>query len=305
MEQTALLQQYQQMKDADAIAREKEKENQNRNINRKVAAYNLGISEGIREERNKRNTEFEKSYVLRDRALTPSRRYHQHDYGQALETQVKIRKARQTREKHDRQFQEKLEQVQLAEDLVKQREQFLRAKAEQVSQYQQALSVQVKNKPLPIPAMEPDSEGPIFGRFDATNEKLWERKQRAQETLKKQLSMVADKKEKINNENVLKLKEESEMLKRTKEELIADRIGRHKRSLDLRKSLEDHWKVHQDNRLKRIQDERQSLKTPGLLLLQQTDHYKRCAQCKRGTLNHGESNIWRESRYIPGSRLMV
>jgi len=306
MEQSALLQQYQQMKDTEAIIREKEKENENRNLNRKVAAYNLGIAEGIREEKLRRpKTGFEKSYVFQERALTPSRKYNQHEYGKALETQVKIRNARQTREKHDRKFQEKLEQAQLAEDLANQREQFLRTKAEQVSQYQKALSAQVRNKPLPMPQMESDSKEPIFGRNDATNEKLLEKKMRAHETLRTHLEQVAEKRHKNATQHMQKIKQESEMLKRTREELIADRVGHHKRSMELRKSLETNWRVHHDKKMKKLQDERMALHTPGKLLLQQTEHYRRCAQCQRGVHNCGETNIWSESRYIPGSRLMV
>lgn len=304
-EQSALLQQYQQLKDTEAIVKEREKENENRNLNRKVAAYNLGIAEGIREEKLKRSINFEKSYVLRDRPLTPSRYYGQRDYGKALETQVKIRNAKQVRERHDKKFQEKLEQAQLAEDLANQREQFLRSKAEQVSQYQKALNAQILNKPMPMPAMEPDSKVPIFGRHDATNEKLFEKKLRAQQTLKSQLEMASEKRQRSSVQQQEKLREESEMLKRTREELIADRVGQHKKNLVLRQSLESNWRVHQDSKLKRLREERQALSTPGKLLLQQTEHYRRCAQCQRGTHNCGESNIWAESRYIPGSRLMV
>jgi len=304
-EQTALLQQYQQMKDAEAILAEKEKNNEHRQLNRKIAAYNLGVAEGLRDEKVKRSTEFKKSYVLRDRPLTPAPKYGQRDYGVALETQVKIKNARQTRATHDRKFQEKLEQAQLAEDLANQREQFLRNKAEQVVKYQQALSAQVKNKPLPMPKMEPDSNGPIFGRHDATNLKLLEKKQRAQSTLNAQLSMVAEQKQKSASVHANKLREESDMLKRTKEELIADRVGYHKRSMALRKSLEDNWHDHHESKLAKLRDERKALRTPGLLLLQQTEHYKRCNQCQRKTTTCGESNIWRDSRYIPGSRLIV
>jgi len=305
MEQGALLQQYQQMKDTDAILREKEKENETRQLNRKIAAYNLGIAEGKREEKLKRFSDFEKSFMLQDRPLTPSQKYNQLEYGKALETQVKIRNAKQTRQLHDKKFQEKLEQTQLSEELAIQREQFLRAKAEQVSQYQKALDAQLKRKSLPIPSMEPDSKEPIFGKHDATNQKLLEKKQRAKETLKFQQEMAAEKKKKSIMEHLNRIKEESEVLKRTKKELIADRAGHHERNLSLRKSLEETWKQHHDRKLKRLRDERQALNTPGLLLLQQTENYKRCGQCQRKTHNQGETNIWKESRYIPGSRLLI
>jgi len=304
-EQTALLQQYQQMRDAEAVVKEKEKENELRVTNRKVAAYNLGVAEGVREEKLKKPTSFEASYILQKRALTPSRRYGQREYGRILETQVKMRNSQKIRELHDKKYQEKIEQAQLAEDLAKQREQYLKTKAEQISSYQTALSTQIINKPLPIPRLEPDSEGPIFGRFDATNEKLFDQKIRAKNTLKCQLDMVNEKKKRIANIQLQKLKDETEMLKRSREELIADRIAHHQRTLAWRRSLESNWGIHHSNKMKMLANEKSADHKPSLLLLQQTDKYRRCYQCKKGIPNAGESNIWRESRYVPGSRIMV
>lgn len=304
-EQAALLLQYQQMRDAEAVVKEKEKENELRVTNRKVAAYNLGVAEGVREEKIKKPTSFEASYILQKRALTPSRRYGQREYGRILETQVKMRNSQKIRELHDKKYQEKIEQAQLAEDLANQREQYLKTKAEQISCYQNALSTQITNKPLPIPKLEPDSDGPIFGKFDATNEKLFDQKIRAQNTLKCQLDMVNEKKKRVANIQLQKLKDETEMLKRSREELIADRISHHQRTLQWRKSLESSWKVHHDNKMKRLANERKADHASSILLLQQTDKYRRCYQCKKGIPNHGESNIWRETRYIPGSRIMV
>jgi len=198
LEQDALLQQYQQMKDQEAILMEQAQGNQIRQSNQKIAAFNLGVSEGVREEARKRQTEFVKSYVFQNRPLTPLRFYKQEKYSSALENQVKLRSERETRKKHDQEFQERLEQVQLAEDLAAQREQFLRTKADQIAQYQRALSAQIRSKPLPLPKAEPDSKEPIFGKFDATNEKILEQKERARALLRSQLHMVGEKKKTLN-----------------------------------------------------------------------------------------------------------
>ncbi|CAK8672652.1 unnamed protein product [Clavelina lepadiformis] len=304
-EQDALLQQYQQMKDQEAILLTQANQNSIRQSNQKVAAFNLGVAECLRDSKSKRSTEFVRSYVFQNRPLTPLRFYKQEEYSKALESQVKLRTSRETREKHDREFQERLEQVQLAEDLAAQREQFLRVKADQVSQYQRALSAQIRSKPLPLPKAESDSKQPIFGRFDATNEKLLEQKERARSLLKSQLDMVTDKKKNSILHHLGKQKEESEMLERTKQELITDRVSSHKRSHEMRRSLEQNWRNHHLSKISREEDERFRMRTPGMLLLQQTEKYSRCGQCERRTNNCGESNIWSESRYIPGSRLMV
>jgi len=358
LEQDALLQQYQQMKDQEAILMEQAQGNQIRQSNQKIAAFNLGVSEGVREEARKRQTEFVKSYVFQNRPLTPLRFYKQEKYSSALENQVKLRSERETRKKHDQEFQERLEQVQLAEDLAAQREQFLRTKADQIAQYQRALSAQIRlrkklnsssrsdsslstsstrrrlsvprpqllnpfsaaadekypalnkpgqirSKPLPLPKAEPDSKEPIFGKYDATNEKILEQKERARALLRSQLHMVGEKKKNSILDHLAKQKAESEMLKRTRADLIDDRVTAHKRAVEMRQNLERNWQCHHFDKMKRETNEKERLRTPGMLLLQQTEKYKRCGQCERRTHNCGESNIWSESRYIPGSRLMV
>lgn len=44
------------------------------------------------------------------------------------------------------------------------------------------------------------------------------------------------------------------------------------------------------------------MSTPGELVHEQLERYKRCHQCKRKTNNVGETNIWCDTVYIPGSR---
>jgi hypothetical protein len=61
-----------------------------------------------------------------------------------------------------------------------------------------------------------------------------------------------------------------------------------------------------DEKCKRDQDERTHIfASQGVLVHEQCDQYKRCAQCQRHTNNCGTSNIWRDTRYIPGTRIMV
>ncbi|KAG8137032.1 hypothetical protein E2320_005578, partial [Naja naja] len=42
-----------------------------------------------------------------------------------------------------------------------------------------------------------------------------------------------------------------------------------------------------------------------LMLLDQCARYRRCYQCKKGLNQFGENNIWTDSKYIPGSRLII
>lgn len=73
-------------------------------------------------------------------------------------------------------------------------------------------------KPLPIPALEPDSKAPIFGVLDATDEKLIERKTRAHQLYQEQLEMVAQRKRQAILKDLRNQKEESDMLERTRRE---------------------------------------------------------------------------------------
>ena len=56
--------------------------------------------------------------------------------------------------------------------------------------------------------------------------------------------------------------------------MIADRIGAHRRSYEMRKALEENWKEHHKGKLSKEDQERARLRTPGMLLLQQTDPYR-------------------------------
>lgn len=77
---------------------------------------------------------------------------------------------------------------------------------------------QVRFKPLPIPALEPDSSGPIFGIHDATEEKLENQRRRARKLYHEQLDMVSQKKREAILNDLRNQKEEVDMLERTKKE---------------------------------------------------------------------------------------
>lgn len=87
--------------------------------------------------------------------------------------------------------------------------------------------------------------------------------------------------------------------------LLDDRAHKFSRRLNARKRLEEDWVRASLMKRERLEEDHLRAQSPGMLLHEQCDKYNRCAQCKRTTKNCGESNLWSESRYIPGSRLMV
>ncbi|XP_019623280.1 PREDICTED: coiled-coil domain-containing protein 81-like isoform X3 [Branchiostoma belcheri] len=315
LEQDRLLQQYQHMRDTEAIAKEQEQMMANRHHNQKVAAFNLGVSEALKAKKAKREMNFHRglasgphgknAYIFHTRPLTPPRLFKQEELARFLEGQVQHRKDMEKRAAEDQSFIEKLEQAQLAEDLARQRYLQMKEKSDQTKKYMEALDTQVRFKPLPLPKAVSDSKKPIFGLNDMTNEKLAEQRRRAQNLYKEQLDAVAQRKREAILKHLTAQKEEGEMLARTRQDLLNDRAGRYATMYSMRKSLEDTWRGAVDMKKERDQEELLHRMAPGEMLLDQTEHYRRCKQCQRRPANCGESNVWSESRYIPGSRLMV
>ncbi len=78
--------------------------------------------------------------------------------------------------------------------------------------------IQVRFKPLPIPARVSDSSEPVFGKNDMNNEKMAERRRWAHDLYKEQLQTVENKKRAAILKRLEEQKEEEEMLRRTKRE---------------------------------------------------------------------------------------
>lgn len=302
-EEDKLLQQFQYMKDAEETLKDQEGMLAKRHDLQKMAAFNLGVAEAVTHKKKTRDLDFHKSYIFQKRPLTPPRILKQREYATDLSGQVTVKDTVKQRRKADEEFLERLEQVQLAEDLAAQREQFIRDKQEQQDMYKNALEAQLKFKPLQVPPREPDGE--VFGKHDMNNEKMADRRQRAYELFREQQDLVAQKKREAILRRLMEQREEEDVLERTKKELMDDRSKRFQRRTFVRKRLEDDWAESSKHKHDREMEERLHQLAPGALLHEQCDKYHRCQQCKRKVNNCGESNIWRESRYIPGSRLMV
>jgi len=88
--------------------------------------------------------------------------------------------------------------------------------------------------------------------------------------------------------------------------LLSDQREQFRRTYAIRKDLETDWSNASNGKHKRDQDERMHIYAPqGVLVHEQCDQYKRCAQCQRNLKNYGTSNVWKDTRYIPGTRIMV
>lgn len=299
-----VLMQYQQLKDQAYLDKKQNDMLAARENNKKSAAYNLGVSEAIKASKTAKST-FSSSYIFPKRPRTPCRFPRQEEYKQSLSLQVGAKKEKEAKSKQDQEFLDRLELTQLAEDLAAQTEQHLRNKAEKTMNYQKALDAQVKTRAHGLPSIEPNSEEPVFGSTVGTYDKLLEQRRRAHELYRYQLEVSAKKRKDALLNRIVEQKKEQDMLERNRKELIVDRVAHYDKLRSWRASLEETWAKTAEAKRQRGLEEEQFRKSGSHLLLEQCQKYGRCYRCKRRTTNCGESNIWMESRYIPGSRLMI
>ena len=100
------------------------------------------------------------------------------------------------------------------------------------------------------------------------------------------------------------------VVRRTHTELFADQKQAYESSVERRQSLEENWIRHAHEKKKREAQHQEFLKLGRQLTeknVHMHDKYAACFQEQPTGYHSGrfKSNIWRESRYIPGSRLMV
>lgn len=304
-EEDQLLHQFQHMKDMEKLLEEQNKVLAKRHENQKMAAYNMGASEAQKNVKTSKDPNFYPSYVFQKRPLTPPRFAKQRKYLNELDEQVTQKEDSQQKHRSDEEFLERLEQVQLAEDLALQRAEYVQGRVEQTEQYKTALSAQIRYKPLQVPARVPDSDGPVFGKNDLNAEKIFERRRLAYNVYQQQLNTVEARKRASILNRLSEQKQDEDMIKRSKHEVLEDRALRYERQVNKRLDLEDDWKRALEKKKARQADERFRIQSADELMHEQCDKYKRCGQCRKKMNNCGESNIWRDTRYIPGTRIMV
>ncbi|XP_027704096.1 coiled-coil domain-containing protein 81 [Vombatus ursinus] len=306
IEDNRIIQQYQMLKDQEALYKHQAKNLAIREQNQKNAAYNLGVAEAIRSHRIEK-PEFYKSYIFDKRPLSPEiNSAKQEEYSQGLLKQMESKREKELKQKQNTELMDRLEQVQLTEDLAAQKSKYLKDKMEEAQYYKRALDVQIKNRPPPLPVFEPDSSEPIFGKMDMSNERLAERKQREQKYMKHQLQTVANQKRTAILHQLVDQKRDIEMLQKTQKEHLAERMAELERTMKVNQGLQENWEKSAE--LKRHRDMEEKIfkrASDKLFILDQCEKYRRCCQCKRRLNNCGETNLWPMTRHLHGSRLLV
>nr|XP_035938037.1 coiled-coil domain-containing protein 81 isoform X1 [Halichoerus grypus] len=282
IEDERLIQQYEILKDQEALLKHQMRSLANREQNQKNAAYNLGVAEAIRIHKNEK-PEFYKSFLFDKRPLSPEiNAFKQEEYSQSLLKQMDNRWEKEIKQRQNRELMDRLEQVQLTEELAAQRAQYIKDKMEETQCYKRALDAQMKNKPLQLPMFEPDSCEPIFGKDEG--ELMVEKRKREQNYMKHQLEAAASHKRRTILQQLVEQKRDLQMLRRTQKEHLADRNAELKRVNRVNQSLQEDWKSSAAMKRQRDLEEKAFERASDkLFLLDQCEKYRRCKQCQRRT----------------------
>ncbi|XP_051004848.1 coiled-coil domain-containing protein 81 [Acomys russatus] len=304
VEDERLMQQYQILKDQEAFFKSQMKSMATREQNQKNAAYNLGVAEAIRNHKNEK-PEFYKSFLFDKRPLSPEiNAFRQEEYSQSLLKQMESKREKEIKQRQNRELMDRLEQVQLTEELAAQRVRYLKEKMEETQCYKRALDTQVKNKPSQLPMFEPDSAEPIFGKNEGEMEV--ERRKREQSCMKHQMEAAASVKRNAILNQLVDQRRDLQMLQRTQREHSKDRAAELDRMNRVNQRLQEDWARSLAMKKQRDREEKAFERTSDkLFLLDQCEKYRRCRQCQRRTSNVGESNVWPLNKLLQGSRLLV
>ncbi|XP_062417693.1 coiled-coil domain-containing protein 81-like [Pungitius pungitius] len=289
-----------QQRDKHHMDQEQETLNEQRKHAKHVATFNLQMSE---KKEKICCPLFPTSFVFPTRPFTPAKRIQQHRYKNDLQSQIETRRQREARDQQNRLLVEHLDQVQLVREDALQKAQQLQQKHERTAQYKRALDTQAGDKKCTDPP-ECQADDGGFNRCQTAANRA-EGHERAQKLFVVNFSAATHLKKEELQSRLAELEREREVLKHNKMEFAKDRINRFEKERDISKSLEAEWSRTAGLKHQREEEERRFLRSAGELLVDKLAQYRRCCQCKRRTTNCGETNIWKDSRYLSGSQFMM
>ncbi|XP_043092008.1 coiled-coil domain-containing protein 81-like [Puntigrus tetrazona] len=183
------------------------------------------------------------------------------------------------------------------------RSQQLREKHKMAEEYQKALIVQTT---LHCSEISPRLDAwPVFGRMDSSPAALAEQRQRAQKISEELMNTANQRRREKLEKRLNQQKREREMMQRDQAEMIAERMRRCEKLRLLQAVFKESWQYNTDLKHQRDQEELSRRRFGGQTLTEQLRKYERCGQCKRSTTNRGESNIFRDTNFVTGARLML
>uniref|UniRef100_A0A087YFC8 CCDC81 HU domain-containing protein n=1 Tax=Poecilia formosa TaxID=48698 RepID=A0A087YFC8_POEFO len=293
-----------QLRDEQEMEQELAKLTEQHEQAKKVAEFNLHMSRREKSSRFDCPTAWhERSFVFPARPVTPPKRIRQHRYRSDLRSQMERRQQLVAQDQQYRLLTERLDQMQLIQEIALQRAQQLQKKLEKTKHYRKALDTQVEDKMF-TSCSECPPDKPRLTRCETAIRRAESRK-RAQKVSYANFGVATQRKREEMQNRQLQLETEKEMLKHTKTELMRDATNQFEKKRAVRKSLEDDWSRSVELKHKQEDEERRFLRSPGKLLVDKLEESQRCWRCKRRTTNCGETNIWKDSRYLSGSQFMI
>ncbi|XP_039991358.1 coiled-coil domain-containing protein 81-like isoform X2 [Xiphias gladius] len=252
--QEKLLLLKEQQREKQCIEEEQAKQSEQREHAKQVAIFNLQMSE------KKEKTYcplYPTSFIFPTRPLTPAKRIQQHRYMNDLQSQVESRRQCKVRDQQNRLLMERLDRVQLVQEIALHGARQLQQKHERTKHYKRALDTQVGDKKYTDPPVYPaDNSG--FTRCETAASNA-ESRERAQKLFQVNYSAATQRKKKELHNHQAQLEKEREMLKHNKTELILDHINHFEKKRDIRKSLEDEWSRSVKLKHQRKEEERRFL----------------------------------------------
>ncbi|XP_057187418.1 coiled-coil domain-containing protein 81-like isoform X2 [Triplophysa rosa] len=101
-------------------------------------------------------------------------------------------------------------------------------------------------------------------------------------------------------------KREREIIQTNHQEMSEERIRHYEKVRNLQVACEKNWKHRVSLRRQRDREDLQDFRRFGCQnITDQLEKYERCNRCKRSTANRGQSNLFRDTNYLSGSRLML
>lgn len=275
-----------------------------REITKDFASFNLAAAKATKEKRKDEDVYKlpHESYLLRERPITPHKTVGYKKVEAELKDQIHNITKSKAKQDTDKRLIERLYQIQLAEGLNRERELYLAQKRANAKKINETIQFQISNREPELPKSYNDHE--IFGKNDINADKVKNIRERNRLYSSDQFLMYKrNQSAQTQREKDRKLSEEL-MLKRTKTDLDADTFKRANQKLHVRKSLQSNWLKTHNAKLEREKIEKIGIPEK-ITVQEQLDQYRRCVQCKKKPQNRGQTNIWKESYYIPGSRIMA
>ncbi|ROL50346.1 Coiled-coil domain-containing protein 81 [Anabarilius grahami] len=305
-EQERVLMLNQHQKDLQYFQKEETDRQKKRADGQKVAAFNLGVAEAQRRWKAAACSQSHGSYIFAGRPCTADRLPQQRLFMQELMQEACRRRQTQTQTQQEQQRLDRLHLLQMSEEMALKRSQQLHEKHKMAKTYRKALEEQSEHRCSETAPHTPGSDArPVFGLMDSNPAALAEQRQRAQKISEELMNTADGRRRDMLKKRLNEQKREREIMQRDHKEMLEERICHYEKRRQLQAACVENWQHSANMRHQQQQEELNIRRFGGQTLTDQLGQYERCSRCKRSTSNCGRTNIFRDTNYVSGSRLML